>query len=96
MGDFINSEETLEIIPAKIIELTNELNFNVNELIACHEELLSNEYSIEQKELMEIQNKSKYEVDESTVKSLIIKNMNVALMHFDKFLVITEERDPNG
>ncbi|KAF0992942.1 hypothetical protein HZS_5977 [Henneguya salminicola] len=90
---------TLEMIITKIIGLMNELNLDVNyenvyELIASHEELPLNEYLIKQQESMEIQNEDK--VDESTVKSLIIKNMNAGFMHFNKFRAIMKECDLNG
>ncbi|KAF0987184.1 hypothetical protein HZS_4761, partial [Henneguya salminicola] len=58
----------------------NELNLDVNE----------------QQQSIEIQNESKDEVDESNVESSIIKNMNEAFIHLDKFLAIIEECDPNG
>ncbi|KAF0990173.1 hypothetical protein HZS_4955 [Henneguya salminicola] len=45
---------------------------------------------------MEIPNESKDKVDESTVKTLIIKNMNETFMRLEKFLLIIEECDPNG
>ncbi|KAF0990141.1 hypothetical protein HZS_3884 [Henneguya salminicola] len=60
----------------------NELNLDAN-----------NE---DQQESIEIKNESEDKEDESTVKRLIIKNMNAAFMHLDTFLAMMEECDPNG
>lgn len=100
MSDFINFEETPEILTDEIVSVMNELNLDVNkedvnELIESHSAPLSNEYLIEQQlSNSEIHNES--EEADKNVKTLTIKNMNEAFTYLDKFLTIMEECDPNG
>ncbi|GFQ91453.1 hypothetical protein TNCT_129411 [Trichonephila clavata] len=102
MRDFINFEETPEIVTNEIVSLMNELNLDItiediNELIKSHPTLLLNEYLFEQQlSNDEIHNESEEEKASKNVRTLKIKNLNEAFMHFYKLLTLMEGCDLTG